>query len=119
LTLPLYWEGKGVLEEEATFSGELLSLGSDRTVVTLDPSCAGVAGSGLCVVKSNKSGVFLLSDLPAATVPMSVGVRGEAIAFATSNRSAFEGFTIFVRSSAGVQMKSRTRARAERSGSWC
>jgi hypothetical protein len=95
----------------ASFTGELLSLGSDMegpdAIVSFEPSCRSIkryAGNGSCVVRFDRAvGVFLVAELPAvsagwagATVPKSVSLRGSTIAFATEDSS------IFVRSAAGV-----------------
>jgi hypothetical protein len=85
--------------------GELLRLGNGFAVM-LDTNCSGAAGVGMCVSKHIRGGgVTLLAELPAETVPSSVGVNGDTVAFAIKNASTFEGFTIFVRSAAGGLQK--------------
>jgi hypothetical protein len=98
--------------------GELLRLGNGFAV-TLDTNCSGAAGVGVCVSKHTSSDFTHLAELPAETVPSSVGVNGDTVAFAIKNASTFEGFTIFVRSAAGGGCKRCcTRGRAGRSASW-
>jgi hypothetical protein len=84
--------------------GKLLRLGNGFAV-TLETNCSGAAGAGLCVAKRNISGATALASLPTATLPASVAVKGDTVAFATEDASTFEGFSIFVRSAAGEQQQ--------------
>jgi hypothetical protein len=89
----------GCLRDDFTAPGTLLWLGGS-SAVTLDTNCSSVE-TGVCLAKHNISGATVLAELPAATVPSSVAVNGDTVAFAAVSASSSEGFAIFVRSAGG------------------